>query len=595
MYRTFAVVLLGAGIMYGCGGSDGPTDPPSPSTFLTLNTVVINSNGGTAVINDFQAKIDGRNVPWGVAQSVGAGTRMASELLVPGYAASSWLGDCAPDGSVTLALGDSKSCLITNEDSPTSLILVNVIINDDGGTATITDFQAKIDGGIVPWGVAQAVGVGSFTVSATIPTGYTAGTWTGDCASDGSVTLTLGENKACVITTDDDPAFLTLNNIVVNDNGGTAVPNDFQAKINGSNVTWGLAQSVGAGSFTVTQTGVAGYTGSSWTGDCAADGSITIANGESKTCTITNNDDAPSFLTLNAVVVNNDGGTAVINDFQALIDGGSVPWGVAQSVGAGSFIANEDLIPFYVAGTWGGDCAADGRVTLANGQNKTCSITYDDNVCVPIAGMAHWWPGEGTGADVIGGLDAAVIDGAGYAPGLPTAGGGQAFQFDGVDAIARVEDNDDLNPTVAFSVQAWARPGADPTFNGAIIGKGHPLADTYVIDHESGVWRGFSGRNVINGPAIQSGVWTHLVLAWDGQTLIFYVDGLEAGRRGVTSLGTTDAFLGIGNRSELGVPDENIELEFAGEIDEVAMFSRALTASEVQAIHAAGTLGSCRP
>lgn len=595
MRRKSAIALLGAGILYACAGGDGPTAPPRPKTLLTLNTVVINSNGGTAVINDFQAKIDGKYVPWGVAQAVDPGTRMASELLVVGYAASSWQGDCAPDGSVTLVLGESKSCLITNEDNPTSLTLVNIVVNDDGGAAVIQDFHAEIDGSTVPWGVAQSLGVGSFTASSTVLPGYTSGDWIGDCAGDGSVTLTLGENKACVITHDDKPAFLTLNKVVVNNNGGTAVRNDFQAKIDGSNVPWGVAQSVGAGSFNATETVVAGYTAGDWTGDCAANGSITLANGESKTCSIANDDDAPSFLTLNAVVVNDNGGTAVINDFQALINGSSVPWGVAQSVGEGSFLANEVLIPFYVEGMWGGDCATDGRVSLGIGQNKTCTITYDDNVCAPIAGMSHWWPGEGSGSDVIGGLDAAVVDGAGFAQGLMTAGGGQAFQFDGVDAIARVEHSEDLNPTVGFSIQAWARPGAAPTFNGAVVGKGDPLEEIYVIDHHDGDWRAFAGGRIIHGGSIQPGVWTHLVLTWDGQQLVFFVDGSEAGRQDVTSLRSSNSFLGIGARSEQGVPDDQIELEFAGEIDEVAFFSRPLTVSEVQAINSSGTLGLCRP
>ena len=220
------------------------------------------------------------------------------------------------------------------------------------------------------------------------------------------------------------------------------------------------------------------------------------------------------------------------------------------------------------------------------------------DVCVQVAGMTHWWPGDGTGADVIGGLNAAVVDGAGFASGLPTAGGGQAFQFDGIDAIARVAHDEDLNPTIAFSVQAWVRPGAVPTFNGTIVGKGHPWDEIYVIDHHAGDWRAFvrdaGGRDHrIHGESIQPGVWTHLVLTWDGQLLVFYVNGLEAGRVAVSSLNSSSAFLGIGARSELGVPDEDIFLEFVGEIDEVAFFSRAVTGAEVQTIHAAGTLKSC--
>jgi hypothetical protein len=353
------------------------TNDDNPA-FLTLNKIVVNDDGGTAVADDFQAKIDGDNVPWGVAQSVGAGSFTASEVGVTGYTASVWGGDCAEDGTVTLALGESKTCTITNDDNPAGLILNKIVINDDGGTAVADDFQAKINGDNVPWGVAQSVGAGSFTASEVGVTGYTASVWSGDCAADGTVTLALGENKTCSITNDDDPAFLTLNKIVVNDDGGTAVADDFQAKIDGNNVPWGVAQSVGAGSFTASETVVAGYTAGDWGGDCAADGSVTLALGENKTCSITNNDN-PAFLTLNKIVVNDDGGTAVEADFQAKIDGGNVPWGVPQSVGAGSFTASETVVANYTAGDWTGDCNPDGTVTLALGDNKSCTITNDDD------------------------------------------------------------------------------------------------------------------------------------------------------------------------------------------------------------------------
>ena len=352
------------------------TNDDNPAT-LTLVKTVINDDGGTAVEDDFQAYIDGSPVPWNVAQSVGAGSFTASEDVVAGYTASSWGGDCAADGSVTLALGENKTCTITNDDDPAFLILEKTVVNDDGGTAVESDFQAYIDGSPVNWDASNSVGAGSFTASEDVVAGYTASSWGGDCAADGSVTLALGETKTCTITNDDDPATLTLVKTVINDDGGTAVEDDFQAYINGSPVAWG-AHSVGAGSFTASEDVVAGYTAGSWGGDCAADGSVTLALGENKTCTITN-DDQPAFLTLNKIVINDHGGTAVANDFQAQINGGNVPWGVAQSVGAGSFTASEIGVAGYTASSWSGDCAADGSVSLALGESKTCSITNDDD------------------------------------------------------------------------------------------------------------------------------------------------------------------------------------------------------------------------
>jgi hypothetical protein len=303
---------------------------------LTLEKIVINDDGGTAVVNDFQAKIDGGNVPWFVAQELLAGSYTASETVVTGYTAGNWGGDCAADGSITLAPGDIKTCTITNDDDPAFLTLNKIVVNDDGGTAVINDFQAKIDGGNVPWGVAQSIGAGSFTASETVVTGYTAGTWTGDCAPDGSVTLALGESKTCTITNDDDPANLTLVKVVINDDGGAAVPTDWTLSAAGPTPIsgpGGVSSDVSAGTYTLSESaGPALYsTDGVWV--CTGDGSFTspdqieLGLGESATCTITNDDiavcrpgDRLTSVTLEVIALSPPGTTIAWTDDNGNLD-----------------------------------------------------------------------------------------------------------------------------------------------------------------------------------------------------------------------------------------------------------------------------------
>ena len=100
------------------------------------------------------------------------------------------------------------------------------------------------------------------------PAGYDASAW--DCtgesqADDDTVSVGLGDDITCTITNDDEPATLIVKKVVVNDNGGTKVASDFSFQVNG-----GAAQSfeadgqndltVGAGTYDVTEPGVAGYT-----------------------------------------------------------------------------------------------------------------------------------------------------------------------------------------------------------------------------------------------------------------------------------------------------------------------------------------------
>ncbi|MEO6536087.1 MAG: ice-binding family protein [Candidatus Paceibacterota bacterium] len=81
---------------------------------------------------------------------------------------------------------------------------------------------------------------------------------------------------------------------VVNTNGGTKTVSDFPLFIGASPMVSGVATTtLAAGSYTATETNTAGYTASAWGGDCNADGTITLAGGADKTCTITNTEVTP--------------------------------------------------------------------------------------------------------------------------------------------------------------------------------------------------------------------------------------------------------------------------------------------------------------
>ena len=132
-----------------------------------------------------------------------------------------------------------------------------------------------------------------------------------------------------------------------------------------------------AGTYTLGETDLPGYTPTAWTcsnGDGGAfdAGSVTIETGdEPVTCSITNDDIAPTLTLLKTVI----GGTATEDDFQPQIDGADAEWGVANEVEAGDHVASEIFdIPGYEAFAWGGDCAPDGTVTLGPGDDLTCTI-----------------------------------------------------------------------------------------------------------------------------------------------------------------------------------------------------------------------------
>ena len=80
-------------------------------------------------------------------------------------------------------------------------------------------------------------------------------------------------------------------------------------------------------------------------------------------------------LTVTKVVVNNDGGTASASDFTLLVDGNPVASGVPVSVAPGAHVVSETGGPTGYTASISGDCDAQGNVTLAAGETKSCTIT----------------------------------------------------------------------------------------------------------------------------------------------------------------------------------------------------------------------------
>ncbi|KKS59377.1 MAG: Cna B domain protein [candidate division WWE3 bacterium GW2011_GWF2_42_42] len=93
-----------------------------------------------------------------------------------------------------------------------------------------------------------------------------------------------GETKTCTITNDDQQAYIIVDKTVTNNNGGSAVADDFDLTVDGNPVLDGIAYAVTPG----------GYTQGAWGGDCNVNAGVTVALGETKTCTITNDDQAAS-------------------------------------------------------------------------------------------------------------------------------------------------------------------------------------------------------------------------------------------------------------------------------------------------------------
>src|SRR5262249_29078237 len=133
---------------------------------------------------------------------------------------SAFSGACNSNGLVSLKPGDDLTCTITNTFKTPKLTVTKVVVNTGGGTKQVSDFGLFVDSTSVTSGAQNAFSTGSHTVSETPDANYTS-VISGDCASNGSVSLAAGDTKACTITNTFKAPTIKVTKYVVNTGGGT--------------------------------------------------------------------------------------------------------------------------------------------------------------------------------------------------------------------------------------------------------------------------------------------------------------------------------------------------------------------------------------
>ncbi len=152
---------------------------------------------------------------------------------------------------------------------------------------------------------------------------------------------------------------------------------------------------------------------------------------------------------------------------------------------------------------------------------------------------------------------------------------GRALSFDGInDAVTTALNVDQSTATTGITFELWAYPTELTSGRHYVISSDNGGFDWSIL-REGATWYVFTGNaSVSTGFSADLNRWQHLVAVFAGSTVRFYKNGVEVT---LPALGfdTSDSALNIG-RSPSGE-------YFAGRIDEVAVYNRALSAEEVQA------------
>lgn len=235
-----------------------------------------------------------------------------------------------------------------------------------------------------------------------------------------------------------------------------------------------------------------------------------------------------------------------------------------------------------------------------------CVFTYAYRRVPTLDGIVGWWPGEGNATDIVGGNNATLANGASFVAGEVALG----FSLDGVDDSITVPDSPSLNfgPNQDFTLEAWIQPQiSTTTFDLMTImdkrvapdithGVGYEIAlsggrlECRLSDSIADIGTSFGAA----GPDLRDGNFHHVAVSVVRNSNTggrYYVDGVP-----VLTFDPTVEPGDLSNTGPLRIgnhPTASVFAYFKGVIDEPTIYSRSLTAAEIQAIYAAGSAGKC--
>ena len=184
-----------------------------------------------------------------------------------------------------------------------------------------------------------------------------------------------------------------------------------------------------------------------------------------------------------------------------------------------------------------------------------------------------------------------IVAGEPFAPAAVTVTGatrssagrfGGALSFDGVNDSVLVADSNSLDLRTGMTLSAWVRPTTGGGWRTVML-KEQPGQLVYALysstDNNRPSGHVFTnGDMALGGPTVlAANTWSHLAVAWDGLTIRMYVNGAQVASGALAGTAAVSASpLRIGGNSVWGE-------WFAGLIDEVRVYNRALSAAEIAA------------
>lgn len=232
----------------------------------------------------------------------------------------------------------------------------------------------------------------------------------------------------------------------------------------------------------------------------------------------------------------------------------------------------------------------------SQGEPRTSIVTIvDDESAGGLIG--HWRLDDANANGVITDASGKGLNGRGFnfgplsgstsdAPNTASGNSG-SIRFDGQNDFVEIGPSEALRLTTGkYSQSVWIKPTHNDSAFHAVLGfqEGTSVGTRYpfIYVRNDSIYAGFGAggntwKGVVANNVITRNAWNHVAVSFDGNTMVLFVNGEEAGRNSNFggSLPTTQiARLNIGR----------IDNFFVGSIDDVRMYDRAITGSEVRSL-----------
>lgn len=163
---------------------------------------------------------------------------------------------------------------------------------------------------------------------------------------------------------------------------------------------------------------------------------------------------------------------------------------------------------------------------------------------------------------------------------------GRCLNFDGTDDYLTISNNIDYSSN-AFTVSAWINSNDVTSCRHSIVSSKEDQSSGFVLAQPEGncnhirLWANISGiwQFVDTAGTISTGTWYHVAGTYNGTTLTVYLNGSPTSATFSGTLSNTSGPTTIGARNS------NNTNWFNGKIDEVRVYNRALSATEIAGLY----------